>query len=313
MPSKIKVSYSESDAYRQCRLKWHLGYAERWRTADTPAALARGTAFHAAMEFHYAVLQARDPLEMPSAELCGRIHTAMVDGGLIEGEVDPVVDWMVQGYQEFYGADEAWEILAVEVDFEIPIFDHTGAESEFYLMGRIDLIVRNRGTGKIFVVDHKTCSSLPTDKALDFDEQMALYTIAGRRMGYDIHGAVYNAVKSKQLVRAMVPSERFLRKYITKTDFELQTVEHELVETMREAHRPREIDPPRSPDSNTCNWKCNFREACLAGRKSGPVRMREFLRDTGFRQPESVPPYFAEPTPPESPQMDLLNELARVA
>ncbi|MES2866815.1 MAG: PD-(D/E)XK nuclease family protein [Actinomycetota bacterium] len=315
--SSIKVSYSESDAARQCKLKWHLAYVERWRTTDTPAALARGTALHAVQETHYAALQLRNPTETPDKDFLATLRGHMVEHGLLEVEGgDESVDWMYDGYTEFYGCDNAWEILAIEVDFDIPLYDHTGAESQFRLQGRIDLIVRNRGTGKIFVVDHKTCSNLPTAKALDFDEQMALYTIAGRRMGFDVYGAIYNAIRSKKLVRKMTPEERFSRAIVTKTEFELTVVEHELVETMLDAHRPRQMDPPRSPDPDRCNWKCPFKEACLAGRKMGPVRMREFLRDTGFKQPDGYPDAIAAAertaTPAVGDQMDLIAELEKL-
>jgi hypothetical protein len=43
------VSYSELDAIRQCRLKAHLAYKERWQPETISAALTRGKLFHAVM------------------------------------------------------------------------------------------------------------------------------------------------------------------------------------------------------------------------------------------------------------------------
>lgn len=309
---KTKVSFSESDSWRQCHLKWQLGYGERWRSDEEAPALRRGTALHACMEYHYGVIKKHgDAKKDVDAAVLAKIRETMVEKEMLDQEgADPLVEFMYDGYVDFYGADNAWEILATEIDFEVPLYNRDGSESEFVLHGRIDLIVRNRGTGKIFVVDHKTCANLPTEKALDFDEQMAMYTIAGRRMGYKIHGAVYNAIRSKKLVRPMTSEERFSRKVVTKTEFELQVVEHELVDTMRDAYRPREFDPPRSPDSDRCNWKCNFKEACLAGRKSGPERMRQFLADTGFSRPEGGGKASVRTTGPV--QLDLVAEIAKV-
>lgn len=48
-------------------------------------------------------------------------------------------------------------------------------------------------------------------------------------------------------------------------------------------------DAPRTPDGERCGWKCNLTEACLAGRKSGPERTRQFLKDIGFTQHATKP------------------------
>lgn len=308
----IKISYSEADTYRQCALKHQLKYIERWRSDETAPALSRGTQLHAALEYHYQQLQLRDVTKDADVDVLAKTHAALVEKGLIHDEGgDEAVTWMLEGYLDFYGCDNAWEIVATEQDFEVPLYDYDGKESRFVLRGRIDLIVKNKGTSKIFVVDHKTCSNLPTEKALEFDEQMAFYTIAARRAGYPVYGAIYNAIRSKKLVRAMTSEERFLRKFVTKTDFELKTVEEELVATMETAYNERKHDAPRTPDSERCNWKCDMREACIAGRKMGPERMRAFLTDTGFKQPaDHVSPVSAAVAEPV--QMDLMVEIAKV-
>lgn len=316
----IKISFSSSDAYRQCALKHHLMYVERWRTKETPAALSRGTALHSLLEFHYrelAEITTSKQRQQSDAAILDPIRAAAVKKGLIstDDEEAELIAWMYDGYVDYYKVDSAWEILAVELDFEIPLYDRTGKKSRFVMIGKIDLIVRNRGTGKVFVVDHKTCSTLPTEKALDFDEQMAFYTIAARRLGHKVHGAIYSAIRSKKLKRDMTPADRFLRRPVTKTDFELKTVEHELVDTMEDAYRDRGgVDPPRSPDSDRCNWKCGLREACLAGRKSGPERMRAFMQDTGWKTPAMREDSTVKPVVETAigGQLDLVAELEKL-
>lgn len=310
---KIRISYSAYDTAKQCGLRHQLAYKERWRSDESAPALSRGTAMHAALEHHYRRLQQYDPTSIPAADFNAATRALAVADDIrgVDTEEGEAVDFMVDGYVDYYGADSNWEILAVEVDFEVPLFDHFGKESEFELIGRIDLIVKNRGTGKVWVVDHKSASQMPTEKALEFDSQLALYTIAARRAGFPVHGAIYNVLRSKKLKRAMTPEERFSRKLVVSTVPELDTTEHEVVQFMRDVYRDRGgLDAPRSPDSERCSWKCNYREACLMGRKNGNERARQFLKDTGFRQPD--PPAATMLAPAEPGQMDLLTELERI-
>jgi hypothetical protein len=90
--------------------------------------------------------------------------------------------------------------------------------------------------------------------------------------------------------------ERFKRQHTVRTDAELAECAFEVLELMDEAY-DRDLgigtdsvrDAPRSPDGERCGWKCNFTEACIAGRKYGPARTRGFLEDTGFSQHETKP------------------------
>lgn len=92
--------------------------------------------------------------------------------------------------------------------------------------------------------------------------------------------------------------ERFHRTPMAKTEIELDTLAHEAYQTARDRYRQqaeieharkrasgeprRAIEPPRSTDPDTCRWRCDFTEQCLAGRKG--IDLRAFLKDKGFTQ-----------------------------
>jgi hypothetical protein len=94
--------------------------------------------------------------------------------------------------------------------------------------------------------------------------------------------------------------ERFQRTLMAKTDIELDSIAREAYQTARSRYaeqadieRARKraanqgkslqnIEPPRHTDTDTCRWKCDYTEQCLAGRKG--IEMRPFLYDVGFRQ-----------------------------
>jgi RecB family exonuclease len=302
------VSNSEVETYRQCRLKHQLSYIEKWRTDEQHPALSRGTLFHAVMEAHYGTLKMmRDTLEKENGcgvvlDTASQIWLAVypllydADSGA-QTEEQELVEWIYRGYVEHYDSDSNWEILAIELPMEEPLDDH----GEFSLAGTVDLIVRDRsGGGGIWIVDHKTCKDLPK-KDFDLEDQTAIYAHLLKKKGIDVRGAIYNHCRTYKLkTREMDMDERFKRQRTVRTDYELETCAREALELMVEAYdRHKDFvaadgtvipyDAPRSPNGDTCNWKCGFTEACIAGRKYGPVKTRSFLEDTGFTQRETKP------------------------
>jgi len=280
------VSYSELDAIRQCKLKSYLSYQERWQPETISAALSRGKLFHSVMEAYYStkvathdgggVMQTGDPY-------------AILDAA-DENEETELVRWMFDGYIEQWGDDSQWEILAVEQRVEDWLRTPNGRRSTFKLKGIVDLLVRDHSAGGgLWIVDHKTCSELPKQKALDFDDQFGIYMWLLKRQGHDIRGVIYNACRTKKLKRDMSLDERFRREYTVRTDRELETMAGEALQTFRSAYRGHvrgakggDILPPRSPDPDRCGWRCPFTESCLMSRKGSDIR--ELLTETGFTQ-----------------------------
>jgi RecB family exonuclease len=310
------VSNSEVDTYRQCRLKHQLSYIERWRTDDEVEALARGTLFHLVMERHYGVLRGwrKDPVpDMTLGEAAWlTVSPLLYDDKGHQTDRQELVEWIYRGYVDYYGQDEDWEIVAVEVplDFELP--NPNGGPSEFRLAGTADLVVRDRSAGGgLWIVDHKTCKDLPK-KDFDLEDQTAVYSYLLKRAGYDIRGAIYNHCRTYKLkTRMMDFDERFKRSITVRGEQELETCAQEVYELMEEAYDGHDrraaraehsftdgeginvvhqlYDAPRSPDGERCGWKCGYTEACIAGRKMGPDRTRQFLLDTGFTMHTTKP------------------------
>lgn len=303
-PSATKtVSFSELDSYRQCRLKHHLSYRERWQPEDESPALSRGKLFHAVMEEHYKALKNKKGIK-------GALN-AINDANLLydpksgqSTEEQELVNWIYEGYVQNYGIDDDWKIIDTEFKIEAWLPTAKGTRSTFKLKGTIDLLVQDMSSGGgLWVVDHKTCRNLPKSRDIDLDDQMALYIYLLRRKGLDVRGAIYNACRSQKLkTREMGMDERFSRILSVRTDVELENIAAEVLETFREAYRPRRPDkrekqlttmnsgneqinenlPPRSPDPDRCGWRCPFTEACLMGRKGTDIR--KVLGETGYVQ-----------------------------
>ncbi len=300
------ISWSEISKFRKCPHDHQLAYKERWtRPQPHNSALGKGTLFHKTIEVYYNSLKAGNTGAVALEDARRELRDFRQLG--IDRDVLDLIEWMVAGYHEFWGADEEWEVLAVEHRFQLPLRTRTGRMSGFVLKGGIDLIMRNRSTLKVSIFDHKSCANLPKDKELELDDQFALYLWAMRQLGHDIFAAVHNAARTTRnkgdypenvaewhRIKAEggkpgvqpkpQPLEgRFARTWMDRTPDELDTIAQEALASARKAYGAAN-QHERTPDPDRCRWACSYTEACLVGRKLGPDRERRFLLDTGFIQ-----------------------------
>lgn len=298
------VSSSELETYRQCRLKHQLQYIERWRTDEEAEALSRGTLFHSVMEAHYRTIQEVqaegnkvEPIDLLAA-VRPHLYTDGGRGGDTQTERQELVEWIYRGYIDCYGIDPLWKVVGVEVPLNTPL----AGSADVYLSGTADLLIEDLEIGGVWIVDHKTCKDLPK-KDFDLEDQTAIYAYLLKQQGYDIRGAIYNHCRTYRLVgdirgeKLMTDAERFKRQLTVRTDKELETCAYEALELMEEAYARNldadnefgRRDAPRSPNGDTCGWKCNLTEACVTGRKYGPDRTRQYLIDVGFERKDTKP------------------------
>jgi hypothetical protein len=287
----IVISYSEMGSYRQCPHKHQLEYKERWQSPVRSPALAKGTLFHKVMEAHYRGLQ-MNPRTVPAAERLSAsrgLALAQLSAFRLAGtdpEIVDLVEWMYEGYIELYADDPDWEIVEVERQYIVPLLTASGQKSRFSVKLAIDLLVRDWSTkGKLWLVDHKSGQNLPTRMEVDLSDQFGTYVWALKQTGVQVFGCQWNAARTQRNKSKPQPlDERFSRTPISKTDIELGGVARDMYASARQAYSSRSLGE-RHADPTTCNWKCQYLDACLLGRKTGSDRKeREFLQDTNFVQ-----------------------------
>ncbi|HET9893171.1 MAG TPA: PD-(D/E)XK nuclease family protein [Mycobacterium sp.] len=153
----------------------------------------------------------------PSCSACGGIcESASLDDRLpaalavADEHPDPFerikLRLLVVAYHERWGSED-WEILAVEQEFRYQLGDHL-------MGGKIDVIIRNRADGRVYVVEHKftgTATELGGAywERLTLDSQVSIYTDGATMLGYEIAGCIYDVIKRpghRQLLAT--PTER---------------------------------------------------------------------------------------------------------
>ena len=303
MPATHIVSYSELDTARQCLFKHRLAYKERWVGITRSPALAKGTLWHEVMENYYLTLQffqqVSDGKWAPAfpavpydpdlvLEEAFRVGMSILinDDGSYKDENCELIGWMFQGYVEYYGVDENWKILAVEQAFEFWLPTDRGGRSGFKVKMKLDLVVRDLELNRRLVVDHKSGKNLPYDKELDIDDQFGLYVWGTGQAGRPGFGAIHSAARTQrnkdQTKNPQLLEDRHKRSMLFRTDRELEAIAIDAYRTARVAYGSKPGEEPRSPNTDTCRWRCDYTEACLGSRKG--MDERELLIGLGFEQ-----------------------------
>jgi RecB family exonuclease len=270
----VVISWSEIDAYRQCPFKHMLAYRERWQETTLSPALQKGTLWHTVMEIHYKQLKKigkRPRTAKAMQPAIDQINTLLGVRNHDQTEIQQLVLWMYEGYIDAYGLDEEWEILHVEDKMFAPLPNPRGGPSRFMLKVKMDLIVRWRG--RVWQIDHKTGQNLPSEKELDLLDQFGLYTWCLRENGIPVMGSIFNAARTQRNKGPMELDKRFSRTILDYTPTQLDTIAAEAYMTA-EKMWPEQFDsllPERTPNEDTCRWRCPYTEACLHSRKGNKI------------------------------------------
>ena len=115
---------------------------------------------------------------------------------------------MLEGYVEYWGRDDHWEVIATEQPFKTRIIREGKPVAIF--ASRWDGVIRDRRTGMILLLEHKTASQIHT-AYLELDDQAGAYCAVANQVlrakgvlkpGESIGGIQYN------FLRKVMPDDR---------------------------------------------------------------------------------------------------------
>ncbi len=292
----IIVSYSELDTYRQCPLKHAILYGQRWtKPVKEGSALQKGSLYHLCQEELFRLIKefqdennGKNPQGEEVGMLIDRFWSAVAP--LLydtrtgeQSEVQGLIEWMMKGWLDHFGLMDAWRVVGVEHQIITPLRDERGRRSRYHLKAKIDLVVRMRSTGGLWVVDHKSGANLPTDMDLEIDDQFGLYTWAMREVGRKITGTIHAANRTQRNKSFMPFDTRMKLTYLNRDEQELTNLALDAYRVARAAHPPKgqQVAPYSSPDPRQCGWKCDLKEPHLLMRRGR--KMSEVLREYGYK------------------------------
>jgi hypothetical protein len=284
----IDISYSEVSAFRQCPLKWSLGYQHRLQAPAKDPKLDWGTGWHKVQEARLradlAGLSAAEATEI-ARKTAYEIRDTFVGGTSLPEDVGEHMLWALNGYIERWGeSDPEWETIEVEHLVRVPLMRY-GRDS-IWFKGYLDLVQRNRRTGAYRIRDYKSkggkdVSSGSYQIGLRMEDQFPLYQKALQMTGLDVRSCQYDVTRRDRLKRPMSLQERFARVELHRSPSELDQVWSEFKDVAREIVATRRgLRPIVSHwEPNTCGWKCDFLSVHEQGRATGrpyPDVAREF-------------------------------------
>lgn len=200
----VMVRNSERSLFKECQWKWQREYGDRLKPKqEESVALWFGTGIHLAME-HYFVpgLERGTPLVDTWNKYCDEtdagakyVNTYDLFGNYEEALASRELGIdMLEGYLEHYGPEKHIEIISSEQTFQVPLahkewFRGLNGNAEFSdsvttVVGTIDLVFRNRETGKLWMRDFKTAAQLTSaaTQYLPLDDQAGLYSAMSERV-----------------------------------------------------------------------------------------------------------------------------------
>jgi hypothetical protein len=278
-------SYSELEDIRQCPEKWLLRWQERWVPPVDTEEQSRGKVWHQMMATFYG-LQMSGTSWAKAYKATREQYLIPARGGQMT-ELEELLDWMFKGYAQHWHHDaQDWTVLAGETFYVAPVLDW------WHLKVKPDLIVKLRGSNRLWLVDHKTSKNMLKPGELQLHSEFLLYTWALRKMGFPIWGTIYDGARAfryKDPNKPQALEDRFERILIHHTQEQLEVTARDALRdlasvsplTKNNTDRSRHLDPDR------CRWRCPFLDPCLAGFRADSYDVtRRYLQDLGFQKEE---------------------------
>lgn len=180
-----RLTNSMRSKFAGCHRAYKLAYVDLKRPVVTSEALSFGTAMHELLE-HYWKREGFGPINT------GDEFRDVTLRELFDGYVRRWLDEDLENY----------EPVGAEVYFEAPLMNpETGGMSKTWkLAGKIDAIAREKRTGKVVIVEHKTTSQdigPGSDywKKIPIDGQVSGYYVGAQVNGYDAQDCVYDVIR----------------------------------------------------------------------------------------------------------------------
>jgi hypothetical protein len=290
---------SERSEWGRCRWAWWQAFVEHIKPATAAPALRFGSLIHESLRVYYRKGSKRGKhpaitfAKLYGEELATQTKLGFRDEDGTWNDAATLGEAMLNGYIDHYGKDDRWIVLATEMPFRVPVLHPRTGRVWFQYAGVVDLVVKDRETKFVGLVDHKTTKNNPTkNEYLALDEQAGAYWRYGRQALYDagllrqdreLNGIIFNFLQKKMpddrernefgealnadgSVSKRQPGPLFHREPVWRNDAEGDRVHERVLEQMREMQLARRgklavYKTPGHIMSGMCQM-CGFRDMC---------------------------------------------------
>lgn len=289
----IIIRNSERAAWKRCQMRWVWAFRKGLTPKQVDTKLWFGEGIHIGLAGWYlpGFQRGEHPAKTWAKFVRDEERYIKDNNGLIDEykwvDARDLGMAMLLNYTDTYGDDDEWDVIATEQTFQVK--GRTPDGIEYYITGTFDGVFRNRITGKLWLMEHKTAAGLPDTGYLDMDDQASTYfavaEIVLKSKGImaendHLDGIMYNflrksmpddrpkneqgkALNKDGSVSKNQPQPLFMRHEAWRSKgHRIRTLEHindEVTQMM--ALRNGIIKPTKTP-TRDCRWDCPFYQMC---------------------------------------------------
>lgn len=215
----FRISVTRMRAFNLCRRLHHYQYTLGYRPLTDRESAEFGTILHAGLEAWWlAWAGGRELLALEEA--LAAIARAAQTASFYDEATAAKAELLMLGYHARWAPSMGdWEVIAVERKFEAPMPTPAGAKRVrgLKVVGKLDVLVRKRSDGTVWIVEHKTSTADLTPgstywQRLRMDTQVSVYFEGARALGLEPVGCLYDVIaKPQQRPLKATPEDK--RKY----------------------------------------------------------------------------------------------------
>jgi putative RecB family exonuclease len=277
----MRYSHSRIESYKSCPKKFYFQYIEKPDIEEKKGIEAfLGSMVHLGLEKLYKDLKFTKLNTLEEIlEYYNKVWEEHFDLtiDIVRTEYTPehyrkMGERFLTDYYNKYKPFDTGKTLGLEMEITLRFVDDYG--TAYDLIGFIDRLTM-LDEEHFEIHDYKTNAHTKTQEEVDKDKQLALYTIAIKRM--------YPSVKKVDLVWHFLESGLEMRS--TRSDKDLEELEKEVVRAIQEIERKTIVNDFPTSESALCGW-CSFKEICPAKSHSFKLKQlspNEYLNDDGVK------------------------------
>ena len=244
----VVYSHSKIKTFEQCPLKYKYRYIDKIKIETKSIEALLGFAVHAVLENLYN--QVKDN-KVPSIEDIIKIYSGIWEENynekiVIVSEIKDQKFYFNLGLQfliDYYLKHQPFGDNTLETEKKV-IFE---IEKGIWFIGYIDRLVHNLEKDEYEIHDYKTSNSAPSWEDIENDRQLALYSLAIKKIFKD---------KDICLIWHYLAHDKKI--CIRKTDAQLEELKKEFLDLIKKVELAKEF--PAQP-SRLCDW-CEYKNIC---------------------------------------------------
>ena len=245
-------SHSKIQSYEQCPLKYKYKYIDKFPPDIEKTVEAHlGSAVHDTLEWIYnqAGAEKNPPLvdevinyyKNKWEENFSNNIAIIKQGYTFEDYFNKGVKFLIDYYNKHFPFKDG------TVECEKKVYLDLDEEGEYKIMGYIDRLVFNEETQEYEIHDYKTANSLPTKERVEADRQLALYSMAVRK--------IYGDYKMRLVWHYLSHNKRIES---WRGEYELTKLKKDTLEKIKQIESSQSF--PANP-SILCHW-CEYQKRC---------------------------------------------------